>query len=156
MCYIFGKYMDIKEQIGSVIKEKLNKDNLKPTTGKKKILLGVILLLLGALGLEVGNKDFDLGSILSGNSLSDSTIMRDSEGNLEKDADGNLLTKIMRDKEGNVVTDGSGKATDEYNCADFSTQEQAQNFFEKAGGVSKDTNRLDGNNDGVACQDLPK
>jgi hypothetical protein len=67
-----------------------------------------------------------------------------------------IETKVMRNKLGDVVTDGSGKATDEYNCSDFATQPEAQAFFEKAGGVSKDTNRLDGNKDGVACQDLPK
>jgi hypothetical protein len=148
--------MDIKNEIGNVVKEKLSSENLKPKTGKKKVLLGVIVILLGALGLEIGNKDFDLGSILSGNSVSDSAIMRDANGNLQKDASGNLLTKVMRNKLGDVVTDGSGKATDEYNCSDFATQPEAQAFFEKAGGVSKDTNRLDGNKDGVACQDLPK
>ncbi len=148
--------MDLKDQLGDVVKEKLSSENLKPKTGKKKVLLGVLVLLLGALGLELGGKDFDLGSILDGNSVSDSAIMRDENGNLVKDADGNLVTKVMRNKKGDVVTDGSGKATDEYNCADFKTQPEAQNFFEKAGGVSKDTNRLDGNKDGVACQDLPK
>jgi hypothetical protein len=148
--------MDLKDKLGDVVKEKLSSENLKPKTGKKKVLLGVLVLLLGALGLELGGKDFDLGSILDGNSVSDSAIMRDENGNLVKDADGNLVTKVMRNKMGDVVTDGSGKATDEYNCADFKTQPEAQNFFEKAGGVSKDTNRLDGNKDGVACQDLPK
>jgi hypothetical protein len=148
--------MDLKDQLGDVVKEKLSSENLKPKTGKKKVLLGVLVLLLGALGLELGGKDFDLGSILDGNSVSDSAIMRDENGNLVKDSNGNLVTKVMRNKMGDVVTDGSGKATDEYNCADFKTQPEAQNFFEKAGGVSKDTNRLDGNKDGVACQDLPK
>jgi hypothetical protein len=88
--------MDIKNEIGNVVKEKLSSENLKPKTGKKKVLLGVIVILLGALGLEIGNKDFDLGSILSGNSVSDSAIMRDANGNLQKDASGNLLTKVMR------------------------------------------------------------
>ncbi len=148
--------MDIKDQLNNLAKEKLSSENLKPKTGKKKVLLGVLVLLLGALGLELGGKDFDLGSILDGNSVSDSAIMRDANGNLVKDANGNLVTKVMRNKAGDVVTDGTGKATDEYNCSDFSTQPEAQNFFEKAGGVSNDTNRLDGNKDGVACQDLPK
>lgn len=118
------------------LKGKFTKENLKPNSGKKKILLVVIVILLGALGLETTNTDYDLGKIMSGESISDS--------------------KVMRDINGNVVTDGSGKATDEYNCADFKTQPDAQKFFNNAGGVSKDTNRLDGNKDGVACQDLPK
>ncbi len=148
--------MDIKEQIGDTIKDKFNKENLKPKTGKKKILLGVIVVLLGALGFELSNNDFDLGSIFSGNSVSDSKIERDADGNVMRDSGGNIVTKILRDKAGNITTDGTGKATDEYNCADFSTQAEAQAFFIKAGGVSNDTNRLDGNKDGVACQDLPK
>lgn len=107
--------------------------------GTKKILkpiLGVVLaLMVGAFGLEATNNDFDLGKLLSGSSLSES--------------------KVMRDKEGNVVTDG-GKYTDEYNCSDFSTREEAQRFFDNAGGVSKDTNGLDGDNDGEACESLPE
>lgn len=130
--YISGNFMDLQNEI----KNKLSKENLKPTTGKKKVLLGVIVLLLGTLGLELTNNDWDLGKLLNGASPSEA--------------------KVMRDKQGNVVTDGSGKATDEYNCADFSTQSEAQTFFMNAGGPSKDTNRLDGDNNGVACQDLPK
>ncbi|GIW69310.1 MAG: hypothetical protein KatS3mg101_0057 [Patescibacteria group bacterium] len=107
--------------------------------GKKKtlksILLVVLAILLAALGLEATNNDWDLGKLLSGSSMSEA--------------------RVMRDKEGNVVTSG-GKYTDEYNCDDFSTQEEAQKFFKNAGGPSQDTNRLDGDNDGVACESLPK
>lgn len=128
--------MDIKDEVTNTIKEKLSKENLKPNSAKKKILLGVIVVLLAAFGLEATNTDFDLGKLLSGKSVSES--------------------RVMRDKQGNVVTDGSGKATDEYNCADFTTQPEAQTFFKNAGGPSKDTNRLDGDNNGTACQDLPR
>ena len=61
----------------------------------------------------------------------------------------------MRDIDGNVVESG-GKYTDEYNCSDFETQEQAQKFFKNAGGPSQDVNRLDGDNDGIACESLPQ
>lgn len=151
-------FMDIKEQIGNVVKDKLSADNLKPKTGKKKILLGVIVVLLGALGFEMSNNDFDLGSILSGNSVKESKVMRDQDGNVTRNEYGEVMTRLMRDKLGNVVPAGTAgaKYTDEYNCDDFDTQGGAQAFFEKAGGVTKDTNRLDGNKDGVACQDLPK
>lgn len=121
----------------------------------KGLLLGIIVLLLGALGLEVSNNDFDLGSLFSGNTLSESKIERDAGGDLKRDNAGNFITRVMRDKEGNVVQSG-GKYTDEYNCDDFSTQDQAQNFFKKAGGPSQDTNRLDGDDDGEACESLPK
>ncbi len=145
-----------KNELGNIVKEKLSVENLKPKTGKKKILLGVIVILLGALGLELGNKDFDLGSILGGNSFSDSEIMRDEKGNLKTDSSGNLVTSILRDKLGNVVPEGTSgaKYTNEYNCDDFATKTEAQSFFEKAGGVSSDTNRLDGDKDGKACESL--
>lgn len=146
--------MDIKD----AVKDRLNKENLKPRGAKKKILLGVIVVLLGALGLELSNSDFDLGSILSGESVSDSKIERDASGNLQRDASGNFVTRLMRDKLGNVVPDGTSgaKYTDEYNCDDFTTQAEAQAFFVKAGGISKDTNRLDGDKDGEACESLPE
>lgn len=124
-----------------------------------KGLLGVaIVILLGAFGLELGNTDFDLNALLSGASASDSKIERDANGNLERDASGNFVTRVLRDKEGNAVAaDANGaKYTDEYNCSDFATQPEAQAFFIKAGGKQKDTNRLDGDGDGIACEDLPR
>jgi micrococcal nuclease len=42
-----------------------------------------------------------------------------------------------------------------YNCSDFSTHNQAQACFEACGGVSNDVHRLDGDNDGIACESLP-
>jgi F0F1-type ATP synthase assembly protein I len=100
-------------------------------------MFGIMILLLVGLGLEVSNTDYDLGKMMETKSLSES--------------------KVLRDKEGNIVTDATkGKATDEYNCDDFSTQSQAQKFFDNAGGASNDTNRLDGNKDGDACESLPK
>ncbi|MFH0750099.1 MAG: excalibur calcium-binding domain-containing protein [Candidatus Gottesmanbacteria bacterium] len=101
----------------------------------KPILIVLIGILLAAFGLESTNNDWDLGKLLSGSSMSEA--------------------KVMRDKEGNVVSSG-GKYTDEYNCDDFTTQEDAQKFYYNAGGVTKDTNRLDGDKDGEACENLPK
>ena len=40
-------------------------------------------------------------------------------------------------------------------CGDFATWRQAQDFFIAAGGPENDRHRLDGNNDGTACQSLP-
>jgi hypothetical protein len=40
-------------------------------------------------------------------------------------------------------------------CADFKSQRAAQFFFLKHGGPQKDPDRLDGDNDGVACEDNP-
>lgn len=39
-------------------------------------------------------------------------------------------------------------------CSDFRSQAAAQKFFKKHGGPKKDPHRLDGDNDGVACESL--
>lgn len=148
----------MNDKLKEVVDKATDYSGTKSRKTAKGLIGVVIVVLLGALGLEVGNSDFDLGAIMNGSSMSDAKVMRDDSGNLKKDDSGNLVTRLMRDKAGNVVPEGTagGKYTDEYNCADFSTQPEAQAFFEKAGGVSKDTNNLDGNNDGQACTSLPK
>jgi Excalibur calcium-binding domain len=40
-------------------------------------------------------------------------------------------------------------------CSDFSTQPEAQQFFLAQGGPASDPHRLDGDNDGIACESLP-
>ena len=40
-------------------------------------------------------------------------------------------------------------------CSDFITQSQAQQFFISEGGLSFDPHKLDGDNDGIACEWLP-
>lgn len=49
----------------------------------------------------------------------------------------------------------SGSAGRDYDCDDFSTQNEAQRFFEKYGGPAKDPHRLDADHDGSACESLP-
>jgi hypothetical protein len=41
------------------------------------------------------------------------------------------------------------------NCSDFSTWKQAQHYFHKHGGPRHDPSGLDGDDDGIACEDLP-
>ena len=120
-------------------------------------MFGVAVLLLAAFGLEATETDVDLGSMMQGNSVEESMIERDAEGNLEVDAEGGFMTSIWRDMNGNAVPEGTegAKGEDEFNCADFETQAEAQVFFDNAGGVANDINRLDGNADGVPCQSLP-
>jgi len=124
----------------------------------KPILVVILAILAGAFGLTATNNDWNLNSILSGSSVNDAKIQTDQQGNLQQDAAGNFITRVMRDKAGNIVPTGQtgGKYTDEYNCSDFATQPEAQAFYDKAGGVKGDVNRLDANKDGVPCQDLPK
>lgn len=49
----------------------------------------------------------------------------------------------------------SQAAAGDKDCADFPTQRAAQIFFLKHGGPRHDPDRLDGDNDGVACEDNP-
>jgi len=108
-------------------------------------LVVAFVALLGALGLEVSNNDWDLGKLIETRSLQESKVVRDESGN------------VLFDKFGEITTDSlKGKKADDYNCEDFSTQPEAQAFFEKVGGVGNDVNRLDGNKDGEACEALPK
>jgi len=124
----------------------------------KPILIAILALLAGAFGLEASNKDWDIGKILSGTPASEAELRRDEKGNLLRDEAGNFITRVMRDKMGNIVPTGQADAkyTDEYNCDDFKTQSDAQIFYDKAGGVKGDVNRLDGDKDGEACESLPK
>ena len=120
-------------------------------------MVGIGVVLLTALGFEMANTDIDLGTAIEERSVSDAVIERDAEGDLEASEDGGFLTSILRDREGNEVPEGTpgAKRTDEYNCEDFDTQPEAQIFFDNAGGIEGDVNRLDGNKDGVPCQALP-
>jgi hypothetical protein len=98
------------------------------------IMIGAMLVLLAALGLEVSNTDFDLGKMIKTGSLQESRIQRDDKGNL-----------IMGSMCGDAV----------YNCDDFVTQEEAQQTYEYCKFDGKnDPHRLDGDKDGIACEGL--
>ena len=43
----------------------------------------------------------------------------------------------------------------DYDCSDFSTQDEAQEFFESEGGPDDDPHNLDRDGDGIACETLP-
>jgi Excalibur calcium-binding domain len=49
----------------------------------------------------------------------------------------------------------SGATAGDKDCKDFRTQRAAQLFFLRHGGPRYDPDRLDGDNDGVACEDNP-
>ena len=107
-------------------------------------LVAVFIVLLAALGLETFQKDWDLQKLWETKSFEQSEAIRDNAGN------------ILYDKFGDITTDTTkGKTPNAYNCEDFSTQPEAQAFFEKVGGVGNDVNRLDGDKDGEACESLP-
>lgn len=100
-------------------------------------IAGIIVLLLVALGLEASNTDLDLGKLAETHSLKDSVIKRDTDGNL-------IMGSLCEPKQ-----------TYNYNCDDFSYQEEAQKVYEKCAKNGLDIHGLDGNKDGVACQSLP-
>jgi len=50
-------------------------------------------------------------------------------------------------------TKTTSKAGD-YNCVDFASQSEAQDFFIKNGGPTRDQHHLDADKDGKACDDL--
>lgn len=51
-----------------------------------------------------------------------------------------------------VLVSPKAFAYNQYNCSDFSTQEEAQAVYDAD---TSDPNYLDGDNDGVACESLP-
>lgn len=98
-------------------------------------MIGVGVVLLVALGFEMSNTDVDLGKVVETGSISESIIKRDENGN--------ALYGAMCEE--NV-----------YNCADFSTQPEAQEVFDTCRTEEKrDRHGLDRDGDGVACQSLP-
>lgn len=108
-------------------------------------LIIAFIALLAAFGLEFTQNDWDLGQLWKTKSFEQSKVSRDESGN------------ILFDKFGEITTDSAkGKKVDEYNCIDFSSQPEAQTFFDKVGGVGNDVNRLDGDKDGEPCESLPK
>jgi len=121
---------------------------------KLRIVLAIAFIaLLAAFGLEVAKNDWDLQKLWQTKSFQQSEVGRDEKGNIKLDEAGNILF----DKLGNVTKDKTaGKKADDYNCDDFSSQPEAQSFFQKVGGTGNDLNRLDGDKDGSACESLPK
>ena len=57
-----------------------------------------------------------------------------------------------RDRGGALPYDPDGPDRD---CGDFESRPVAQRFFEAAGGPAEDPHRLDGDDDGLACESLP-
>ncbi len=112
------------------------KGSMKNAPGAKyiKIGLGVIIaILVGALGLELTNNDWDLGKLLSGQSADEAKVKRAEDGTI-------LIGKCDPDKQ--------------YNCEDFETQAEAQEILEDCGDY--DVHGLDADKDGIACEHLPQ
>ena len=100
----------------------------------RAVLIGLFIVLLTALGLEVSSNDWDLGKLLQTGSFSESKVEKNSQGNW-------------------MIGDRCD--ANNFNCDDFEYQEDAQYIFEECDGHG-DINRLDGDNDGMVCEHLPK
>lgn len=69
---------------------------------------------------------------------------------------GNLESNIGNyDRDDDLTEERSFEEYGDYDCSNFSTQEEAQEFFENAGGPEEDYHNLDKDGDGVACESLP-
>jgi len=100
----------------------------------KPLFIALLAILAGAFGLEATNNDWNLNKLMSGSTL--------QEAKIQRDANGNFLLESCK--------------SDIYNCASFKTQPEAQEVLVKCGGAGYDINKLDGDKDGIACEDLPK
>ncbi len=98
-------------------------------------LIGIIIALMLALGLEVSGTDFDLGKLWETGSLEES--------------------RVEKTESGNWLIDDERCQADDLNCANFEYQEEAQELFEYCGGPKADPHRLDGDKDGLVCESLP-
>lgn len=62
---------------------------------------------------------------------------------------------LDRKRSDDPSTERSYQEFGDYDCSDFSTQDEAQEFFESEGGPDDDYHNLDRDGDGVACESLP-
>ncbi len=115
----------------------------------KALLIGLLIVLAGAFWLELYNYDIDLGRLIQTGSLSGSRV--------ETVTVGGKSVRLI----GECVTDN-------LNCADFKTQEEAQAMYQKCLEQIKTENPditdpnaldvygLDRDHDGIVCEHLPK
>ncbi|WP_277680034.1 thermonuclease family protein [Gracilibacillus dipsosauri] len=82
------------------------------------------------------------------NNSSESTSNSSSESNNEEEKQSSESTNNTS----GLKYDPNGP---DRNCGDFDTQDEAQQFFEAAGGPSNDPHGLDRDKDGVVCESLP-
>jgi len=97
-------------------------------------LLIVGLIIIGGFWLFSGNSGNPVDKILSDDS-------KNIKGNIYDRYDNPYQERL--------------RYTGDYDCPDFSTQEEAQEFFESEGGPYDDPHNLDKDGDGIACESLP-
>lgn len=96
-------------------------------------ILGLMVVVLGALGMEMTNHDYDVQKLMETGSFSESRVNVTENG-----------TWLI----------GECQKKDNFNCSNFAYQEEAQRLFDECGGVENDIHRLDGDKDGIVCESL--
>ncbi len=105
-----------------------------------KIIIGVIIILV-VIGILV-SKNPESKNNLSQKSTPEKTSTTSPEDS----------SYIRTD---DYATERSYKEDQDYDCSDFYSQYEAQEFFESKGGPGSDYHNLDRDGDGVACETLP-
>ncbi len=121
--------------------------------GKAKAVLWAIVVMLAiALAVEGFDYDADLGKLLETGSYAESRVetVTDTDGNSTR-----------------IITGNCNRKEFDLNCDDFSTQQEAQNKYNECAEEIGENNPgidikkfdiygLDGNNNGIVCEALPK
>jgi hypothetical protein len=98
-------------------------------------ILGLMVVLLGAFGMEMTDNDFDVQTLMETGSFSESRVNVTENG-----------TWLI----------GECEKRDNFNCDNFAYQEEAQRLFDDCGGVDNDIHGLDRDKDGIVCEALRK
>jgi hypothetical protein len=113
------------------------------------LMIGFIILILGAVGMEVYDYDLDLGKLWETGSLSESRV------------------ESVKDGEGNSVRLIGSCVKADVNCDNFATQADAQATYNRCaaeieknnagieGALKLDIYGLDRDKDGIVCEALP-
>ncbi len=122
------------------------------TWGKAKgVLIGLMVLVAIAMGIEATNYDIDLGKLFETGNVQESRVQHTKDG-----------VKLY----GSCIKGGEDKT--DLNCANFKSQAEAQAKYEECAvqieknnsqvknAKSLDIYGLDGDKDGKVCEALPK
>ena len=139
------------------------------------LLVGVALLLAAipvVLFLVITNRpDNDAGGPVVDRNCADFSTWQEAQDfyeaqggpqsdphELDDNGDGIVcedLREESQERDATVTTQPTDRPLVDRDCADFSTQEEAQAFYDSQDNPSSDPHRLDNDGDGVACQSLP-
>ena len=111
----------------------------------------------GFVDLDCG--DFDTWEQAQDFFISQGGPAKDRHG-LDRDGDSVACQSLRGAPQDNpaqtaVETSPPDEVSDDRNCGDFSSWQEAQDFFLSEGGPDNDPHGLDNNGDGIACESLP-